>query len=55
MNKRIMDYAAQYVKREEAKLGEIEAINHVRIYKKMILPCELLGFKGDKETKEFRN
>ena len=29
-------------------------INHVRICKKMMLPCELVGFQGGKETKEMR-
>ena len=32
-NKTIIDYAMQYVKREESENGEIEAINHVRMYK----------------------
>ena len=53
-NKTIMDYAVDYVKRVQ-RSGVIEAINHVRIYKKMILPCELVGFTGETETREFRN
>ena len=43
-----MDYAMQYMKREESENGEIEAINHVRMYKQMIIPCELFRFAGDK-------
>ena len=50
MNKTIMDYAMDYSKEIEI----IEAINHVRIFKKMIIPCELVGFRGGKETKELR-
>ena len=54
-NKTIMDYASDYVKREDAIDGEREAINHVRLYKKMILPFEVVGFRGEQQTKEFRN
>ena len=49
-NKTIIDYAIQYSK----DLTLIEAINHVRIYKKMILPFELFGFNGNCKTREFR-
>ena len=53
-NNSIMDYAIKYVKEKELTCEVAEAINHVRMYKKMILPCELVGFRGDKETKEAR-
>jgi len=53
-NESIMDYAIKYVKAEELDYNVVEAINHVRIFKKMILPCELIGFRGDKVTKEAR-
>jgi len=46
-----MDFAVEY----SNQLNIVEAINHVRIYKKMILPCELLGFLGNKETREMRH
>ena len=49
-NKTIMDYAIQY----SSNLKTVEAINHVRLFKKMILPCELIGFRGNDETREFR-
>ena len=49
-NKTIMDYATQY----SNQLKMVEAINHMRIFKKMILPCELVGFKGQNVTKEMR-
>ena len=54
-NKTIMDYAVEYAKRENAADGEREAINYVRIYKNMILPFEVVGFRGGQETKEYRN
>ena len=38
-NKTIIDYAIQYVRREEIDNREIEVINHVRLYKRMILLC----------------
>ena len=50
-NKTIMDFAVEY----SNQLNIVEAINHVRIYKKMILPCELLGFLGNKEMREMRH
>ena len=53
-NKTIMDYAIEYVEQNELTMKYTEAINHVRIYKRMILPCELTGFYGDKVTKEAR-
>jgi len=52
-NKTIMDYAQQYrLEKEESKLI-IPPINQVRVYKRMYLPCELVGFCGSKETKGF--
>ena len=53
-NKTIMDYAIKYVNEKELDYGIVEAINHVRIFKQMILPYELVGFCGNKETKEAR-
>jgi len=50
-----MDYAVEYTKRENTADGEKEAINYVRIYKKMILPFEVVGFRGGQENKEYRN
>jgi hypothetical protein len=53
-NKTIMDHAICYVKEKKLPKSTIQAINHVRIYKKMILPCELVGFNGNQITKEAR-
>ena len=50
-NKTIMDHAIEY----SDKLEAIEAINHVRMHKKITLPCELVGFLGGKQTKELRD
>ena len=49
-NKTIMDYAIEYSK----EIKTIEAINHARIFKKMILLCKLVGFRGRKEMKKLR-
>ena len=49
-NKTIMDYAIQHSK----DLKIVEVINHVRLCKKMTLPCELFGFSGNCKTKEHR-
>jgi len=54
VNKTIMDYAQQY--KHLKNLSEIclASMNQVRIFKKMYLPCELVGLKGDCLTKEAR-
>ena len=49
-NKTIMDYAVEYVRSNELEPNIIAPINHVRMWKKMTLPCELIGFTGTKET-----
>ena len=49
-----MDYSIEYAEQNELIMKYAEAINHVRICKRMILPCELTGFCGDKVTKEAR-
>ena len=43
-----------YVEEKEMPLSTIKVINHVRLFKKMMLPCELIGFHGNKITKEAR-
>ena len=53
--KTIIDYATEYIKRENTVIGMIESINHIRIFKKILLPCELVGFKHEIETKELKN
>ena len=50
-----MDYTTEYIKRENVTISVIESINYVRIFKKILLPCELVGFKHEIETKELKN
>ena len=54
INKTIMDYAIQYITSNGLKEEILAPINQVRIYKIMFLPCELVGFCGNKITKEMR-
>ena len=42
------------MRREEIDNREIEVINHVRLYKHMILPYKLMGFDGKRLIKEGR-
>ena len=44
-----MDYAIEKELGKEA----ISPINHVRIYKIMLLPCELSGMAGDFPTSKY--
>jgi len=54
-NKTIMDYAIEYAKEKEMDEKIIPLINHVRLYKRIILLCELVGLKGREETKSYKN
>ena len=53
-NMTIMDYASQYIEVEGLNNKRIAPINHVRLYKRMMLPCELVGFSGEMRTRELR-
>ena len=53
-NETIMDMVAKYVKELNLGYDIIAPINQVRISKRIMLPCELVGFKGDRKTKEAR-
>ena len=55
VNKTIVDYVIECIKAKEMNLKTIALINHMRIYKHMILPCELLGLMGCSETQSFKN
>ena len=55
VNKTIMDLAVEHVKQKEINLQTLSPINHVRLFKCMILPCELIGLTGHKETKSLKN
>ena len=54
-NKIIMDYVEIYVKEKEKKIKIIASLNYVRLYKKMILLCELVGIEGTSKIRELRN
>ena len=53
-NKTIMDFAVEYVKRQGMSTKVIAPLNHVRLFKQMIMPCELVGLSGTAETKAYR-
>ena len=48
-----MDLATSYVKEEKLNPNIIAPINQVRLFKKMFLPCELVGLKGNVKTHQF--
>ena len=54
-NKTIMDYAKEYVEEEKLSTKIIPSINHIRIYKKMYLPCKLIEMNRRCETREIIN
>ena len=54
-NKTVMDYAIDYVNERYLSEKILAPINHVRLYKEMILPCELVRMEGSCKTLEFRN
>ena len=49
-NKTVMDLACEYVKDKPKCEDMHEKINHVRLHKKVYLPCELLGMNGKSRT-----
>jgi len=53
-NKSIMEYAIKYVSQTNKSHNIISIINHVRIYKQMLLPFELVGMTGNKQTAEWK-
>ena len=54
-NKSIMRYAREYVKDDNNKINTLKLINHVRLYKRVYLPCELLGQSGRDQTIAYRD
>ena len=38
-----MDYAVEYLKSNEMDMSLIVPLNYVRLWKQIILPCELVG------------
>ena len=54
-NKTIMEYAIQYVESNKLPKQMLYQINFVRLKKAVILPAELVGFQGRKQTSCYRN
>ena len=54
-NKSVMDYAKEYAKEENLGIETLKSINHVRLYKGVFLPCELLGQSRKEQTVAFRD
>ena len=49
-----MDIVVKYAEEFNADRKAIFTLNQTRIHKKIILPCELVGFLGKRKTKEAR-
>ena len=45
-----MQHAREYVDNGEQKIETLRLLNHVRMFKKVCLPCELLGQRGKEQT-----
>ena len=54
-NKTIIDWAKDFVKDEKALIDKLVRLNYIRIYKKIYLPCKLIGIDGSSEPHEKRN
>ena len=46
----IIEVARQFIKEKELKVHCFDKINYIRIHKRMILPVELVGARGRKQT-----
>ena len=51
----IIDYVKKYMEEENHEKKIIAPINHVRLFKSIILPCELVGLKGMCRIDKMRN
>ena len=54
-NKTIMQLVLEFVKENDHEVMYIYNINHVQLWKRLILLIELVGSKGVKETTYFKN
>ena len=50
-----MSYVRMYIEEKDKKLDIIASLNHIRLHKKMILLCKLVGIKGTSKIRELRN
>ena len=49
-NKIIMEYAEQYIKEKNIDDAIFNQTNHIRLYKEMIIPAELVRARGEDRT-----
>ena len=49
-NKAILEYAREQAQGAEKMIKTLKLINHVRIFKQVFLPCELVGSSGRDQT-----
>ena len=54
-NKTIMNYEIDYVKEKNLAKKILAPINHIRLYKEIILSFKLVRLEGICKTLEFRN
>ena len=54
-NKIIINYVEEYAQEKQLKQSVVQNINLVWLYKKLYLPIELVGIRGDKQTEAFNN
>ena len=52
-NKMIIEYAEQYIKEKNMDNTIFNQINHIRLYKEMIIPVELVRVRGRDRTKAY--
>ena len=52
-NKTIMEQARDFVKEKELRVNCVDEINYVRLYKKILLPTELVGGRKGKQTEAY--
>ena len=52
-NKRIMQTANKFIAEKKLKHSKWDKINHIRLQKKMIIPAELVGGRGRKQTEAY--
>jgi len=53
-NKTIMQYAREYTSKSSNETIVLKLINHVRLYKRVFLPFELIGNSGKEQTEAYR-
>jgi len=49
-----MEFAKVYIQEENLEIKSLFPINHIRLFKKIFLPFELVGMKIDIKIEEFK-